>query len=108
MPVINARFIAATSSRGERMTLVGPAVPVGFELVEELVAPLRFVGLADRLGRRAQPVERAQEAAVLLVAPADVARTAPAGLAQLVEPAVVADAEARVRLDVVARELAEA
>src|SRR4051812_8411929 len=101
MPVINARFMAATSSRGEPRTLVGPAVPIRVELVDELVAPLRLVGLADRLGRAAQTFERAQEAAVLLVLPADVAGAAPTGLAETVEATVVADAETRVRLDVV-------
>ena len=63
--------------------------------------------LADRLGGPAQALERAEEAAVRLVAPAHVARAAPARLAQAVEPAVVADAEVRVGLDVVAREPSE-
>ena len=55
--------------------------PVGVELAEELGAALGFVGLADGLGRAAKAVERAEEAAVGLVAPADIARAPPAGLA---------------------------
>ena len=99
MPVMSARFKPAT--------LLGSAVPAGVQLVQELVAPLRLVDLADGLRRRPQTFERAQEAAVGLVVPPDVSRSAPARLAQAVEAAVIADAEVRVRLDVVARELPE-
>src|SRR5690606_27017958 len=81
--------------------------PVGVELAEEQGAALGFVGLADGLGRRAQAVERAQEPAILLVAPADVAGSPPPARPQAVEAPVVADPEVRVALDVVASERAE-
>ena len=80
-------------------------VPRRLELVEELVAAGLLVGLADGRRTRAQPVERAEEAPVGLVLPPHVARAPPAGLAQPVEAAVVADPEVRVRLDRVAGEL---
>src|SRR5690606_5687388 len=55
----------------------------------------------------AQAVERAQEPAILLVAPADVAGSPPPARPQAVEAPVVADPEVRVALDVVASERAE-
>src|ERR687896_712649 len=94
MPVMSARFI--------RETLPVTSIPGGFELVEELTTALLLVGLADGGGGATQSVERAQEAAVRLVGPAHIARTAPSRLAQPVEAAVVTDAEARVSLHVVA------
>src|SRR4051794_20105058 len=107
MPVIKARFIRIPDASSNAQTLVGLAVPIRVELDDELVASCGLVGLADRFGRRSQSLERAQEATVLLVAEAHVARTTPSRLSQTVEAAVVADAEARVRLDVVACKLAE-
>src|SRR5437763_276098 len=65
--------------------------PVRVELAEELGAAFGFVGLADGLGHAPQTVEGAQEAAVGLVPPADVARPSPPGLAKAIEAAVVAD-----------------
>lgn len=82
-------------------------MPIGFELQQELGAARLFVGLADGAGGRAHPVEGAQEPTVRLVLPADIARAPPAGLTQSIESAVIADAEACVGLDVVARECAE-
>src|SRR5205085_8429916 len=81
--------------------------PLRVELAEELGAAFGFVGLADGLGHTPQAVEGAQEAAVGLVPPADVARPPPPGLAQAVEAAMVADAEVGVGLDVVPAELAQ-
>src|SRR5262249_17780378 len=63
--------------------------------------------LADGRGCALQAGQRSQEASILLVRPAHVAGAAPAALAEAVEAAVVADAEVRVGLDVVARELTE-
>jgi probable phosphomutase (TIGR03848 family) len=88
--------------------LLVASIPVGLELIEELGAALRFVDLVDCSRAGAQPVEGAQEATVGLVGPAHVARAAPPRLAQPIEPAVVTDAVTGVRLDVVARELAQA
>ena len=99
MPVISARF---TGSK-----LVGRDFQLWVQLVDEFGAALRLVGLADRLGGCAQAVERTQESAVGLVPPAHVARAAPSRLPQPVEPAVIADTEVRVRLDVVASEPTE-
>ena len=78
------------------------------ELVEELGAAGLLVGLADRRRAAAQAVERAEEPAVGLVPPPHVARAPPARLPEPVEAAVVADPEARVGLDRVAGELAQA
>ena len=75
--------------------------------MEEQRATLLLVVLADRACRSTQTIERAQEAAVLLVRPAHVAGPAPTVRPQPVEPAVVPGAERGVRLDVVARQLAE-
>src|SRR3954449_10239215 len=77
-----------------------PAVPVRVQLVEELLAALLFVAFAYACRRRPQAVERAQKTAVRLVLPPHVPRAAPSRGAQRVEPAVVADAEVGVRLDV--------
>ena len=66
-----------------------------------------LAALADRTGGSAQTIERAQEAAVLLVCPAHVAGPAPTVGPQPVEPTVVPGAERGVRLDVVARQLAK-
>ena len=60
-----------------------------------------------RLGGPAQGLERAEEAAVGLVAPADIARAAPARRPQRVEAPVVADAGVGVRLDVVLGQLGQ-
>src|SRR3954462_2240165 len=84
-----------------------PGRPVGGELAGELGAAFGFVVFADGGGGAAQAVEGAQEAAVGLVAPADITGAPPTRLAQSVEAAVVADAEVGVGLDVVARHLAE-
>src|SRR5205823_8741099 len=81
---------------------------VRVELTEEVGAPLLLVGLADGARGPAQPVEGAQEAAVALVPPPHVARSSPARLAQAVEAPVVADAVARVGLDVVPGQVTEA
>ncbi|MCU1468584.1 MAG: putative phosphomutase, family [Actinomycetia bacterium] len=89
------------------MTLLAAGRVVGVKLPQEFGAPLRLVGLADGFGRTAQAVERAQETPVRLVAPPHVSGSAPARLAQPVEPTVVADAEVRVGLDVVAPEASE-
>lgn len=76
--------------------------------MQELVAARLFVGFAD-LGRSvAQPVERAEKTAVGLVRPPHVPAAPPARLAEPIEPSVIADSEARVRLGVVSCELAEA
>src|SRR3990172_3409440 len=98
---MSARFIA-----GGRLV---PAPPGArrVELDEELGAPRFLVRLADARGRPPQPVERAQEPTVGLALPADVAAPTPPGLAELIEPTVVADAEAGVRLDRVAGQLPE-
>lgn len=82
-------------------------IPVGIELVEELVAASRFVRLAD--GRRLLPesVEGAQESAVGLVAPADVAGAAPTVLAEQVEAPVVTNPIGGIRLHPVAGVRAE-
>jgi len=82
-------------------------VPRGIELTEERLAPLLLIDLADRRRGTGETGEGPQEAPVLLVGPPHVARAAPPVLAQPVEPSVVAHAEARVRLDVVASQLAE-
>jgi len=99
MPVISARF---TGSK-----LVGRDFQLWVQLVNEFGAPLRLVGLADRLCSCTEPVERTQKSSIGLVAPAHVARAAPSRLSQAVEPAVIADAEVCVRLDVVASEPSE-
>ena len=54
-----------------------------------------------------QGVQRAQEPPVRLVAPADVARAAPAGGPQRVEPAVIADPGEGVPVDRVGRDLGQ-
>ena len=77
------------------------------ELHEEFGTPLGLVGLVNHVGTAAQSVEGVEETDVLGMRPADVARSAPAGLAELVEPAVVADAVVRVGLDVVTGTVAE-
>src|SRR4051812_43830343 len=97
---MSARFTAA-------ILRVGPTIPVGVELVQELATALLLVAFADRRGALAQALERAQEPTVRRVLPPHVAVAAPAVLAQGVEPAVVADPEVGVRLDVVARVLTE-
>ena len=67
-----------------------------------------LVGLADARRRpRRRPASARRNPRLVSWSPPHVARAAPAGLAQPVEAAVVADPEARVRLDVVAGELAE-
>ena len=78
------------------------AVPVGFELVQELAAAGLLVGLADRRRRLTKAGERPEEPAVGLVPPPHVARATPPRLAEPVEAPVVAHPEVRVRLDVVA------
>lgn len=83
-------------------------VPLGLQLVQELLAANGLVGLADAARGPAQTVQRAQEASVRLVLPTHEPGAAPSGLAQLVEPAVVADPEVCVRLDVVPGVLPEA
>jgi probable phosphomutase (TIGR03848 family) len=86
------------------MTLLATRRVFGVELAEEFRAALRLVRLADRVRRRAQSIERTQEAAVRLVTPAHITRPAPTRLAQTIEAPVVADAEVGIRLDVVASE----
>src|SRR5688572_14602509 len=86
----SSRVTATARPRRSRLA----AVPLGVELVEEGVAPLLLVRLADDGSHPAEAVEGPQEAAVGLVAPPDVARAAPSVGAQRVEAAVVADAEA--------------
>src|SRR5205823_8888575 len=81
--------------------------PFRVELAQELGAPLLLVVLADRAGGGVEPVERPEEALIGRVAPSHVARPSPTRLAEPVEATVVADPEARVRLDVVAGELSE-
>src|SRR5262249_45174044 len=105
MPVMRTRFMWV-SLRGKPSRLAVRR-PLRVELAEELDAALLLVAFADRAHRHAQPVEGAQEPLVRRMAPPDVARAAPARLAQPVEAPVVADAEVRVGLDVVAGELAE-
>lgn len=61
--------------------------------MEEFLASHRFVGLADRPGRRAQSSEGAKEATVALVGPRDPAVASPSGLADPVEAPVVTDPE---------------
>src|SRR4051812_8354740 len=119
MPVISARFMRTLSTLSGSRLVPGPRNrsaglslalpgPGRVQLEQELRTAGFLVGLADRRGGRAQAVEGPQEAPVGLVLPADVAAAAPAGLAELVEPSVVPDPEARVRVDRVLRELAEA
>ena len=81
--------------------------PLGIELAQEQVAALLFVGLPDGACRQLERVQGAQEAAVGLVAPADVARAAPAGGAQRVEAAVVAHPGEGVALDGVLGQLGQ-
>src|SRR5205823_13663363 len=107
MPVISARFMSGCL-RGKAPRLAALLTPFRVELAQELGAPLLLVVLADRGGGDAQPVERPEEALIGRVRPPHVARSPPTRLAQAVEAAVVADPEARVRLDVVAGELPEA
>ena len=92
IPVISARFMRS---------------PSGASWYRNSAQRGGFVGFADRFGRTAQPVERAQEPAIRLVLPAYIAAAPPTGLPQAVQPAVVADAVVRVALDVVAPERAE-
>ena len=63
--------------------------------------------LADAVRGLAEPAQRPEEASVLLVDPAHVAAPPPTVRAQPIEPAVIADAEARVRLGVVTGQHAE-
>src|SRR3954470_21443063 len=77
-------------------------------LGEEDAAALGLVVLADTPGGLAEAAQRPEEAAVLLVGPADVAAAPPAVGPQPVEPTVVADAIAGVGLHVVPPEVAEA
>src|SRR5438128_2466175 len=88
-------------------TLARPPVPVGVQLMEELVAASGFVVLPDCSRSPPQAVERLQESPVRLVRPAHVPRAPPARLSEKVEPAVVADAVTGVRLDVVPGQIAE-
>jgi len=83
------------------------AVPVGLELMEELVATRLFVALTNGSSSVAQTVERAEKAAIGLVNPPYVTRSAPTGLPESIEPSVVSDPETRVRLGVVTRQLTE-
>src|SRR5438552_7531418 len=99
-------MITTSPRRGD--SVVVNSFPRRFELEQELRAPLFLVTFADASCQPAEPVERAQEAAVLVVRPAHVARTPPTRLAETIEASVVGDAEVGVRLDVVACELAEA
>src|SRR3954468_23759666 len=119
MPVISARFMRTLSTLSGSRLVPGPRNrsaglslalprPGRVQLEQELRTAGLLVGLADRRGGGAQAVERPQEPPVGLVLEAHVPAAAPAGLAQLVEPAVVADTEARVRVDRVLGELAEA
>src|SRR4051794_21306879 len=77
-------------------------------LGEEDAAALGLVVLADTPGGLAEAAQRPEEAAVLLVGPADVAAAPPAVGPQPVEPPVVADAVAGIGLHVVPPEVAEA
>src|SRR5260370_1030775 len=107
MPVMSARFMSGRL-RGKPPRLAALRAPLRVELVEELCAPLLLVVLADRAGGGAQPVERPEEALICRGPPPHVARAPPTGLAEPVQAPVVADPEARVRLDVAAGELPEA
>ena len=73
--------------------------------MEEQGAALLLVDLTDRRGGAPQRLEGPQEAAVGLVAPADIARAPPTGAAEGVETAVVADPGVGVGLDVIAGQL---
>src|SRR5207247_2522180 len=90
--------------RGLEHLAVGPG---RVELVEELGAAGLLVGLADATGLAPEAVEGPEEPEVLGVGGPHVAGAPPAGLAQGVEPPVVADPEGGVALDVVAGVLAE-
>src|SRR5689334_23172295 len=92
---------------GRAPSACSTAIPVGVELVEELVAALLLRPLADGGRRPPQAVEGAEEAAVALVLPPDVAAPPPAVGPKCVEAAVVADPVAGVGLDIVAGEIAE-
>src|SRR2546429_4962795 len=107
IPVMSARFMSGCLG-GKARRLAALRTPFRVELAQELGAPLLLVVLADRGGGDAQPVQRPEEALIGRVSPPHVARSPPTRLAQAVEAAVVADPEARVRLDVVAGELPEA
>src|SRR6266480_852265 len=104
IPVMSARFMS-WCLRGKAPRLAALRTPFRVQLAQELGAPLLLVVLADRGGGGAQPVERPEEALIGRVPPPHIARSPPTRLAQAVEAAVVADPEARVRLDVVAGEL---
>src|SRR4029453_16408099 len=106
IPVISARFMS-TGLRRKAPRLARLPAPFRVELAEELGAALLLVVLTHGGGGGAQPFQRAEEALVGRVPPPHVARSAPTRLAQPVETAVVADAEVRIRLDVVAGELSE-
>ena len=86
------------------MTLLAPGRVIRVQLAQEFRAALCLVRFSDGVGRGAEAVERTQEATIRLVAPTHVAGTPPARLAEPVEPAVIADPEIRVGLDVVTTE----
>ncbi len=86
------------------MTLLAPGRVIRVQLAQEFRAALRLVGFSDGVGRGAEAVERTQEAAVRLVAPAHVAGAPPAGLAEPVESAVITHPEICIGLDVVTTE----
>lgn len=76
-------------------------------MLEEQVATLRFVDLADGRCHVTQTAQRTQETTIRLVGPAHVPAPAPATAAQSIEPSVVPDAEIGVLLDVVASQFSQ-
>src|SRR3954454_2572 len=77
-------------------------------LGEEDAAALGLVVLANAPGGLTEAAQRPEEAAGLLLGPADVAAASPAVGPQAVEATVVADAVAGIGLHVVPPEVAEA
>ena len=68
-------------------------------------APLFLIGLANSRGKLLKAGDRAQETAVGRMLPANVAASAPAALAKLIEATVIADSICRICLDVVASQV---
>jgi len=80
------------------------AVPARIELAKEVGATPFLVGFTDRRRAPSETAECPKEPTVLGMLPAHVPRPPPAVLTESVEPAVIADSERGVGLDVVARE----
>jgi hypothetical protein len=75
--------------------------------LEEQVATLRLVHLADRRSHVSQTTQRTQEASVRLIGPANVSAATPTARAQGVEATVITDTKVGVLLDVVPAEFTQ-